>query len=740
MLAAPSLRALGLTRPLFFIAAMLGAGCGVDDPVVAPASDQPAPELLVAPSRGMERPGFAFLAPVGYWVPRPPGGDFDGALLPQLRVEVCEWTGSACRLPLHRQFSGGNGLTVVDAEYRNLYRAVWQVPGKLSDLGKVYRIRALVSATELGYADVTIVRWLSLLTDGVPFSGSGKVPLGAPIPIRFFVSRDAIGTVGPSGGQLELAGGQVRLGVPAGALGTTATITAVPATGLPATPAIVPGTAWDFGPDGQTFAQPVTMTLRYDPAQLPPGAVESDLRIHKFVNGSYQQQNAGIVDLVNRTVSAQVSSFSVFVILPRVPGREQDLTGPIVTTIEVFDPASGQWTSSAAFDVNAGPAPFQMRIAAQDDISGVRTVSVSMRSPSGARSLFCSAIGAPVSGSDTQGTWVCPASFIRYTEPGAWRAIGVSAVDMVGNGTSYSLNQATGQVCRTSAPADCLSGLPVLTVASDPWDNSPPVVTGNLTVSLDSPRAFAQSISVDASTAGQTAILAVPFTDDLAGISPTVNARFQSAAGGSLFIANCPVVGTLLAGTLECRVTVPQNAAPGTYRLAVLTLRDRAANDIGFVPQPDGRLCTTGATVCVAGPIPEIAVTGSGDSNAPLLSTFEILAAGSTVTTRFRFIDNLSGVRSVSVLYQSTAAPQQIQGCGLNLTTPVLDLTSECAITFNAAAASGQWLLLWLDVSDAVLNQRRYTRRAADGFLCYVDSASQTQICEDYGDTDLMLP
>ncbi|NNL30827.1 MAG: hypothetical protein HKO77_07375, partial [Gemmatimonadetes bacterium] len=62
----------------------------------------------------------------------------------------------------------------------------------------------------------------------------------------------------------------------------------------------------------------------------------------------------------------------------------------------------------------------------------------------------------------------------------------------------------------------------------------------------------------------------------------------------------------------------------------------------------------------------------------------------------------------------------------------------SCTITFSEFAALGQWELnveLW----DVAGNRRYYFRRSSDGYLCYFDPVTSTQVCQDFGDTDLIL-
>ena len=95
-------------------------------------------------------------------------------------------------------------------------------------------------------------------------------------------------------------------------------ITAETATGLPAQPVPIAGTAFAFGPDGIVFSEPVMLTIGYDPANVPQGVPEAELRLHKLVDGGYVEVDAGAVDVTNHTVSGTINGFSVFVILQRM--------------------------------------------------------------------------------------------------------------------------------------------------------------------------------------------------------------------------------------------------------------------------------------------------------------------------------------------------------------------------------------------------------------------------------------
>jgi hypothetical protein len=137
--------------------------------------------------------------------------------------------------------------------------------------------------------------------------------------------------VGPSGGTVTTADG-VTLVVPAGALSAATTLTvasdasAVPSSGMLMVPAggtqtaIVVGTPFLFGPEGQTFASGVMVTIPFDPGKLPSGATASSVFIATAPAGSssFAKLSTNIADATH--VSTLTSHFSVYVPLAYPPG------------------------------------------------------------------------------------------------------------------------------------------------------------------------------------------------------------------------------------------------------------------------------------------------------------------------------------------------------------------------------------------------------------------------------------
>lgn len=126
--------------------------------------------------------------------------------------------------------------------------------------------------------------------------------------------------VSSSGLSFSAQSAAVTVAVPAGALTQTRNITVGVALNPPPNDRLMPGTAYDFGPDGITFAQPVTITIKYDPLKLTAGSPEDSLRLYEVVGTSWRVVAGSSANTAAHTVSGNVSHFTVYGVLmqPRV--------------------------------------------------------------------------------------------------------------------------------------------------------------------------------------------------------------------------------------------------------------------------------------------------------------------------------------------------------------------------------------------------------------------------------------
>lgn len=118
------------------------------------------------------------------------------------------------------------------------------------------------------------------------------------------------GTVGAAGGRLTAANGKVGIVIPAGAVSSSQVITVELVTNPPSDPNLAAGSLFEFGPDGLQFAEPVTLSISFDPNSIPGHGRAAGLRIFKRVGSDWQETDGGTVDAATGTVTGEINSFS----------------------------------------------------------------------------------------------------------------------------------------------------------------------------------------------------------------------------------------------------------------------------------------------------------------------------------------------------------------------------------------------------------------------------------------------
>jgi hypothetical protein len=74
---------------------------------------------------------------------------------------------------------------------------------------------------------------------------------------------------------------------------------------------------YDFLPAEVSFAVPVQLTLRYDPALIPAGGSEASLALYDLTAYPYAPVPGSVVDTVTHQVSAKVSRLGLYAVAPR---------------------------------------------------------------------------------------------------------------------------------------------------------------------------------------------------------------------------------------------------------------------------------------------------------------------------------------------------------------------------------------------------------------------------------------
>jgi hypothetical protein len=191
----------------------------------------------------------------------------------------------------------------------------------------------LVSGTEIGFADVQVVTSLSSIAK-VDRSQFAVLLRNAPFPIAFRIERGAVFIVGPDGATITALNGSLRLDIPPGALSSDVGITVQTITPPSVDGGVVVGPAYDFGPDGVVFSEPVSLTVNYDLQQLPSGVRSADVLLATLQDGRWvpfggPDDAAGFNDEASHTISTQIFHFTVdAVVAPSLPSAPIPLRTP----------------------------------------------------------------------------------------------------------------------------------------------------------------------------------------------------------------------------------------------------------------------------------------------------------------------------------------------------------------------------------------------------------------------------
>jgi uncharacterized protein YjdB len=183
-----------------------------------------------------------------------------------------------------------------------------------SDASKVSVAAGLVTGVALGTATITAT------VDGI----AGSVDVAV---------KDG-GLISAAGSTFSAQGGAVSVTAPAGAVTQTSSVTVGPASGAPANPRLLAGTAFLFGPSQLAFAQPVTITIKYDPALVTAGNLESGLQLYELVGTSWRAVAGSSVDLSGKTASGGVTHAGTYAVM-MLPHVETVTVGGDLSAIPV---------------------------------------------------------------------------------------------------------------------------------------------------------------------------------------------------------------------------------------------------------------------------------------------------------------------------------------------------------------------------------------------------------------------
>ena len=108
-----------------------------------------------------------------------------------------------------------------------------------------------------------------------------------------------------------------------------------------------------------------------------------------------------------------------------------DIKPPSISSFEI---------SAPVVDLSSGDASLRFKIGSKDDISGVDSISVGWKSPSGDQNFYLNSSGSDslISGTNNDGIWRSYSNDLnRYSESGVWRVSYLDVRDKAGNSKRY---------------------------------------------------------------------------------------------------------------------------------------------------------------------------------------------------------------------------------------------------------------------------------------------------------------
>ncbi len=146
------------------------------------------------------------------------------------------------------------------------------------------------------------------------------------------------------------------------------------------------GLAYDFAPDGATFALPITLTWSYDPNDIPEGVAEEDLVLAWYDEAADKWVELDcVIDTGNNTITASIEHFTTFAIIGVVtsaPESEPEVPAAVFHISELdISPSEvdiGQTVTISVLVINSGNLEGTYQVTLEIDNKVVETQEVTL--------------------------------------------------------------------------------------------------------------------------------------------------------------------------------------------------------------------------------------------------------------------------------------------------------------------------------------------------------------------------
>ncbi|MEW5928542.1 MAG: invasin domain 3-containing protein [Gemmatimonadota bacterium] len=558
---------------------------------------------------------------------------------------------------------------------------------------------------------------------------------------RYPVGRRLLsGVVGSAGGSVVSRGDSIRLDFPEGALAEAVDITVQPADGMAADGGKLPGAMLELGPSGQRFARPVRLTLRYDPAAVPQGVPAAELRIHRREGDVWTEVPGGGVDVATGTVTAELSGFSTYAVMPRAaPARGLALSkeaGDAQTGVAGRPPADflvarlvnaagrGVPGVELAWEVTEGGGSVRALEARTDSAGRVRAVFTLGAVP-GTNAVRVSAAGAEpavftargvadapaaatvVAGADqaaTAGTAVATPPAVRVTDSSGNAVVDVAVTFAVASGGG----SITGGAARTDGSGVATVGSWTLGTTAGPNTLAATVQGGpTATIAATGLPGAAAAISIRSGDGG-TAVVATPralearVVDAHGNGVPGVTVAWAVATGGGSLAAPASATDAAgvasaawtLGGTVGTQtVTASAAGLAGSPLTFTVATTPAAASQLALAAQPSPT--ARSGIALAAQPVAQLRdAFGNAVAQAGVAVTAAIASGGGTLGGTATVSTDAAGVATFTDLAISGTVGQRtlaFSADGLTgVTSDATDVAAGTPAGIAVAAGDGQ--------------------------------------------------
>jgi hypothetical protein len=166
---------------------------------------------------------------------------------------------------------------------------------------------------------------------------------------------------------------------------------------VPATQGIV-SAAYEFSPDGTTFSPPATLTLTYDPAEIPEGVPQDNLGIAYWDTTTNEWvMISSAIDPVNHTITAEVSHFTIFAIIGSRPPVPNFKISSLSVSPDEVDAGESVNISMSVSNIGGAAGTYELTLGVDDMVEATKEITLEP----GAEEAVCFGIAKETAGTYT---------------------------------------------------------------------------------------------------------------------------------------------------------------------------------------------------------------------------------------------------------------------------------------------------------------------------------------------------